>query len=103
MEKRLVERPLRIWVPGCSTGEEVYSVAIALLEFLGDRASNLHIQIFASDIDDKAIDKARQGIYPESVRDNIAPGRLQRFSSRPQAATRSVRPSEMSACSQCKT
>ena len=79
MEKRSVERPLRIWVPGCSTGEEVYSVAIALLEFLGDRASNLHIQIFASDIDDKAIDKARQGIYPESVRDNIAPGRLQRF------------------------
>ena len=79
VEKCSAEQPLRIWVPGCSTGEEVYSVAIALLEFLGDRASNIPIQIFASDIDDKAIDKARQGIYPESIRDDIAPGRLQRF------------------------
>ncbi|GAO36155.1 chemotaxis protein CheR [Sulfuricella sp. T08] len=79
IEKRSAEQPLRIWVPGCSTGEEVYSVAIALLEFLGDRASSFHIQIFASDIDDKAIDIARQGIYPESIRDVIAPGRLQRF------------------------
>ncbi len=79
IEKRSAEQPLRIWVPGCATGEEVYSVAIALLEFLGERASNIPIQIFASDIDDKAIDKARQGIYPESIRDIIAPGRLQRF------------------------
>ncbi|MBU1690179.1 MAG: PAS domain-containing protein [Gammaproteobacteria bacterium] len=79
MENHSAEQPLRIWVPGCSTGEEVYSVAITLLEFLGERASSTHIQIFASDIDDKAIDKARQGIYPESIRDVIAPGRLQRF------------------------
>lgn len=79
VEKRAAEQPLRIWVPGCSTGEEVYSVAIALLEFLDDRASNIPIQIFASDIDDKAIDKARQGIYPDCIRDDIAPGRLQRF------------------------
>jgi two-component system CheB/CheR fusion protein len=78
-EKRPADHPLRIWVPGCSTGEEVYSLAITLLEFLGDRSSNLQIQIFASDIDDKAIDKARQGVYPEAIRDNIAPGRLQRF------------------------
>ncbi|BAN34776.1 MCP methyltransferase/methylesterase, CheR/CheB with PAS/PAC sensor [Sulfuricella denitrificans skB26] len=79
IEQRSAEQSLRIWVPGCSTGEEVYSVAITLLEFLGERASNTHIQIFASDIDDKAIDIARQGIYPESIRDVIAPGRLQRF------------------------
>lgn len=79
MEKRSAEQPLRIWVPGCSTGEEVYSLAIALLEFLGERASDIPIQIFASDIDDKAIDKARQGIYPEGIRDEAAPGRLQRF------------------------
>ena len=79
IEKRPDEHPLRIWVPGCSTGEEVYSLAIALLEFLGDRSSNLQIQIFASDIDDKAIDKARQGVYPEGIRDDIAPERLQRY------------------------
>lgn len=79
LEKYSAEQPLRIWVPGCATGEEVYSVAIALLEFLGERAGNIPIQIFASDIDDKAIDKARQGIYPENIRDDITPGRLQRF------------------------
>ncbi len=82
MEKRSAEQPLRIWVPGCSTGEEVYSLAIALLEFLGDRAGNFPIQIFASDIDNKAIDKARQGVYPESIRADVAPGRLQRFFSK---------------------
>jgi two-component system CheB/CheR fusion protein len=79
MEKRPADQPLRIWIPGCSTGEEVYSVAIALLEFLGDRANKIQIQIFASDIDDKAIDKARQGLYPENIRNDITPGRLQRF------------------------
>lgn len=79
IEKRPAEQPLRIWVPGCSTGEEVYSLAIALLEFLGNRSSNLQIQIFASDIDDKAIDKARQGVYPEGIRDDVAPERLQRY------------------------
>jgi two-component system CheB/CheR fusion protein len=79
IEKRPDEHPLRIWVPGCSTGEEVYSLAIALLEFLGDRSNNIQIQIFASDIDDKAIDKARQGVYPEGIRDDVAPERLQRY------------------------
>ena len=50
---------VRIWVPGCSSGEEAYSIAICLLENLGDRASSTSIQIFASDISEQAIDKAR--------------------------------------------
>ncbi len=56
---------IRIWVPGCSTGEEPYSIVIALLEFLGERATNTPIQIFATDISDMAIEKARAGVYEE--------------------------------------
>lgn len=78
-EKRASDLPLRIWVPGCSTGEEPYSLAIALTEFLGDRAPGAAVQIFATDIDDKAVDKARQGIYPESIVEDVSPQRLQRF------------------------
>jgi two-component system CheB/CheR fusion protein len=71
--------PIRIWVPGCSTGEEVYSLAIVLLEFLGDRASNLQIQIFATDLSESIIGKARAGIYPDSVAGDVSSDRLRRF------------------------
>ncbi|HUX89931.1 MAG TPA: chemotaxis protein CheB [Gallionellaceae bacterium] len=70
-------QPLRIWIPGCSTGEEVYSIAIALFEYLGENISGTRIQIFASDIDNKAVDKARAGHYPEGIRDNVTAERLQ--------------------------
>src|SRR3989475_453346 len=59
--------PIRIWVPGCSTGEEVYSIAIILLESLAEKAPNTQIQIFATDLSEGIISKARAGIYPESV------------------------------------
>jgi len=71
--------PIRIWVAGCSTGEEVYSIAIALLEFLGDMASNTAIQFFATDLDEEAVNKARSGIYPKSIGDDVSAKRLQRF------------------------
>jgi two-component system CheB/CheR fusion protein len=71
--------PIRVWVPGCSTGEEVYSLAIVLLEFLGERASNMQIQIFATDLSEGIISKARAGVYPESVAMDITPDRLHRF------------------------
>ena len=71
--------PIRIWVPGCSTGEEVYSLAILLLEFLGDRAAELQIQMFATDLSESIISKARAGIYPESVAADISADRLRRF------------------------
>lgn len=73
------DKALRIWVAGCSTGEEAYSVAMALLEYLGEQASGTPIQIFASDIDAKAIDKARAGIYPEGIKVDVSAARLQRF------------------------
>jgi two-component system, chemotaxis family, CheB/CheR fusion protein len=70
---------IRIWVPGCSTGEEAYSLAIVLLEYLGDRVANLQIQIFATDISETIIQKARTGIYPESIAMDMSVERLKRF------------------------
>jgi two-component system, chemotaxis family, CheB/CheR fusion protein len=73
------EEPIRIWVAGCSTGEEAYSIAICLLEFLATQDIRLPIQIYATDISDLAIERARTGFYkPSSVAD-ISPERLKRF------------------------
>ncbi len=79
LRDRARETPLRIWVPGCSTGEEAYSIAMVLLEVLGDRAADLSIQIFATDVSDSAIAQARAGVYPESIVADISPERLRRF------------------------
>ena len=73
------ETPLRIWVPACSTGEEVYSLAITLLEYLGDEANHIPIQFFGSDIKDSCIAAARAGIYPESIAQDFSSERLKRF------------------------
>ncbi|HSB13082.1 MAG TPA: chemotaxis protein CheB [Bryobacteraceae bacterium] len=70
---------IRIWVPGCSTGEEVYSLAIALLEFLGDRASSTPVQIYGTEISEQAIEKARSGTYSEASTRDVSPLRLRRF------------------------
>ena len=71
--------PFRIWVAGCSTGEEVYSIAICLLEFLSDKVTPAPIQIFATDISEIAIDKARSGIYVENQMMEVSPERRRRF------------------------
>ncbi|BBD68162.1 signal transduction histidine hinase [Nostoc commune NIES-4072] len=71
--------PIRIWVAGCSTGEEVYSIAISLLEFLSDKITPPPIQIFATDISEIAIDKARSGIYAENQMMEVSPERRRRF------------------------
>lgn len=79
IENRSPGVPIRIWVPGCSTGEEVYSIAISLLEFLGDKVSHTPIQIFATDISEQAIEKARLGEYSENISANVSKERLSRF------------------------
>ena len=79
LKERRREKPIRLWVPGCSTGEEAYSLAICLLEYLGDKAANLPIQIFATDLSESAIEKARAGIYAESATAVLSPERLRRF------------------------
>ncbi len=73
------DSPIRIWVPGCSTGEEVYSIAIALTEYLGDQAGSIPIQIFGSDINEEAVRKARLAKYPDDIAQDISRARLQRF------------------------
>jgi two-component system CheB/CheR fusion protein len=72
---------IRVWVVGCSTGEEAYSIAILLKEYLleTDREWNFKIQIYATDIDKKAIDIARQGVYPANITADVTPERLERF------------------------
>lgn len=79
MRGRHGDAPLRLWVPGCSTGEEVYSFAMAVLEFLGERGSTTAIQIFGTDISQPAIERARAGIYPEGIEADVSAERLQRF------------------------
>ena len=71
--------PLRIWIAGCSTGEEAYSFVISLHEFLGEKASTTTIQVFATDISDMAIAKARTGIYKKSEVVGLSEERLRRF------------------------
>ena len=70
---------IRMWAPGCSTGEETYSLAMTLLEFLGDRAASFQVQIFGTDLNEKGIQKARTGVYRESIADEISPERMARF------------------------
>ena len=73
-------KPIRIWSPGCSTGQEAYSLAMALLEFLEERSATPPIQIFASDLSDTvSLHKAREGIYPENIETDVSPERLRRF------------------------
>lgn len=79
LEKRPAGASLRIWVPGCATGEEAYSLAMILLEYLGERANTVPIQIFATDIDGLAIEKARQGLFPERIVEEVSAKRLKRF------------------------
>jgi two-component system CheB/CheR fusion protein len=71
--------PIRIWVGGCSTGEEAYSIAICLLEFLETQPIKPPIQIYATDISEIAIEKARLGNYKTSQIKDISPERLRRF------------------------
>ena len=70
---------IRVWVPGCSTGEEPYSIAIALLEALGERGTDVPIQIFATDLSGEMIDRARAGIYLEGAVHGLGRERLERF------------------------
>jgi two-component system, chemotaxis family, CheB/CheR fusion protein len=70
---------IRIWVPGCGSGEEALSLAILLEEAMHRKGKYLHAQIFASDIDPDSIAKARQGDYPESIAADVTPERLKRF------------------------
>jgi len=81
--KMLIDRPasepVRVWVPGCSTGEETYSHAISLVETLSELRLEVPIQIFGTDLSETAIQKARAGFYKESIASEVSEVRLRRF------------------------
>jgi two-component system, chemotaxis family, CheB/CheR fusion protein len=73
------DRPLRIWVAGCSTGEETYSLAMLFLEEIAAAKRNIKLQVFASDVDEDAVAFAREGRYPEAIAADVSSVRLARF------------------------
>ncbi|GAB62129.1 two-component sensor kinase [Candidatus Jettenia caeni] len=79
IQKKSSKTPITVWVPGCATGEEAYSLAIVFQEFLGKKAPLRRIKIFATDIDEGAIRKAREGLYKKDVINHVSPQRLRLF------------------------
>jgi two-component system CheB/CheR fusion protein len=73
------EDTVRVWIPGCSSGEEVFTMAILLHECMEACDRYLDVQIFGTDLDEEAIDKARTGRFPEGIADDLTPNRLQKY------------------------
>ena len=78
LQGRPANAPIRVWVPGCATGEEAFSIAISLQEYLKETGAAFPVQIFASDISLAAIEKARGGRYLENIAADLTPERLNR-------------------------
>ena len=80
VKNRSPKEPIRVWIPGCSTGEEAYSFAIAIQEYLEENSiTNIQVQIFGTDVNEKNIEKARQGIYPKTIETDVTEKRLKHF------------------------
>ncbi len=79
LKGRSPDSPVRIWVAGCATGEEAYSLAICLLEFLDGRPEAVGAKILATDLNDVALEKARAGTYLDNIEIDVSPERLRRF------------------------
>ena len=77
--------PVRVWVPGCSTGEEIYSLAICFVEYFVEKGLEFSLQLFGTDVSDRVIDKARSGFYSESSLAGLSAERRRRFFSRSDA------------------
>jgi two-component system CheB/CheR fusion protein len=76
------DHPIRIWIAGCSTGEETYSLAMLFLEQITAAKCRVKLQVFASDIDPDAVAGAREGLYPATIEADVSPARLARFFSK---------------------
>jgi len=81
-ETREGKETIRVWVPGCATGEEAYSIAMLLLEAAGRHDGRIPIQVFASDMDSRALNVAREGQYPAAIEADVNEERLRRFFTR---------------------
>jgi len=79
LKDRPTGSPVRVWVPGCSTGEEAYSIAMLLHEQIAALKQSFPVQVFATDIDSRAIATGRAGCYPASIAGDLSPERLSRF------------------------
>ncbi|MCK5100936.1 MAG: hypothetical protein KAR45_22695, partial [Desulfobacteraceae bacterium] len=79
VKDRSARTPIRIWVPGCSSGEEVYSLAICLYEFLEESKSKVTVQFFGTDLVERHITKARLGLYPDRITKEVSKERLEKF------------------------
>ncbi|MFZ3169643.1 MAG: chemotaxis protein CheB [Candidatus Methanoperedens sp.] len=73
------DQTVRVWVPACSTGEEAYSIAIVLKEYVDEIKSDFQVQIFATDVDREAVETGRSGVYPGNITVDVSPERLNRF------------------------
>jgi two-component system CheB/CheR fusion protein len=85
------DQPIRVWVAGCSTGEEAYSICMLLLEALATGQRNIRLQIFATDVDAEAVAVAREGLYPPTIEADVSPERLARFFVREETGYRATR------------
>ena len=79
LQGRPAHAPIRVWVPGCATGEEAFSIAISLSEYLSQTGASFPVQIFGSDISTQAIEKARAGRYLENIAADMSAERLNRY------------------------
>ncbi|MEZ5512609.1 MAG: CheR family methyltransferase [Steroidobacteraceae bacterium] len=79
---RSINDTVRIWVPGCASGQEAYSIAILCREFMDRTDAQRPVRIFATDIDDNALQTARRGVYPAGIQSEVSPERLQRYFTR---------------------
>jgi len=77
--ERTASDPVRLWVVGCSSGEEAYSLAIVFSEFLEQQGRAWPVQIFATDLNGTAVERARSGVYPKSIADRVSADRLRRY------------------------
>ncbi|MEQ1716388.1 MAG: chemotaxis protein CheB, partial [Hyphomicrobium sp.] len=77
--RRNGDQTLRLWIAGCSTGEEAYSLVMLFIEHIAQLGGGIHLQVFASDADSDAVATARDGLYPDSIAADISSARLRRF------------------------
>ncbi len=82
LDKKPDGAPIRVWVPGCATGEEAYSIAMALLEFVEETRRAHPIQVFATDASERTIERARTGVYAESALREVGEERRRRYFTR---------------------
>lgn len=92
LQDRPPDQELRVWVPGCSTGEEAYSLAICLAESLGDQAGGLPVKVFATDISNRVLERARAGYFLQDLSVDVGPVRLRRFFTREGEGYRVAKP-----------